>query len=160
MNIQTVYKVTTKDCKSALSVGKNWVPELTVNYSTDSWAVPNIFDGFSCPLMAFATLDAASRFFNRHDKFKDNWVIWQALGTNPQKKRRIVRTNNKFALWRILAFWKGQSKSNVASRKFERTGFLTCSAIKLVKIVEPTSATYSDLNKPAESPYATQLPLV
>ena len=81
MRITKVWKITTKDCKSALSLGSNWVPELTVNYSTDGWAVPNVFDGFSCPLMAFATLDAASRFFNRHDRYKDQWVLWEALAS-------------------------------------------------------------------------------
>jgi hypothetical protein len=147
MKITTVYKITTKDCKSALSLGSHWVPELTVQYSTDNWAVPNNLSGFSGPLMAFNSLDRASRFFNLHmdrNTYVGQWVIWEAQAINARKKTRVLRLNSSFCINLIKSFWRGFSKSNIKHKNYEKNGFLTCDAIKLVKLVDPLPITYED----------------
>ena len=161
MKITTVWKVTTKDCKSAMSLSPKWCKELTVTYSPDSWTVPNKIEhqGGAFPLMVFDSLEKASRFFYSAIRYNANWVIWEAQALNVRKKLVVLRMNNRFSLWGIIAFWTARSRANLQKKPFQSHGFYVADAVKLVKIVDPEFNWLQEVTLPPRSPILPPPPL-
>ena len=106
MTITTVYKITTKDCKSALSLAKRWLPDMTVTYSTEHWSVANSVYGIQPPLFVFGSLEKASHFFHISLDYNSQWVIWEAQATNIKEKKNRLPISDFFTMTNIYNFWK------------------------------------------------------
>jgi len=133
MKTLPVYKITTKDCLSCMSLGKNFPLGLALTYSVDKWTVPEIAKS---GLFVFADLMSASRFFNTHLKYNEQWVIWEAIAMNPRIRQTVLSVNNRF-MGRLQNFWLRVSRRGARRRAFSRYGFYVCDAVKLTKMVEP-----------------------
>jgi len=165
MKFETVYKVTTVECKSCASSFENFLPQLVVNYSIEHFALPPEMLPNS-GLFCFKDLVKAQRFICRNKCSGIEWVIWEAVGGNVRPKKAFV-TVNSFFRDRVFNFWKSlQSRFGfrVARSSY---GYYVADCIKLTKLVvtgqqvlarkaEALEKPLVELNKPV--PVAQDLP--
>lgn len=128
-----IYKVVTKDLKSAASVMPYWLPEMTIQYKVNEWTQPNLA---GTGIMVFTDLEKVQKFFNKQkSKYVGEWIIFRGVGINVRPKERIVKINSKICIEKILSIWRAIGAFGWKRRPVDKYGFYTADMIKLTEIV-------------------------
>jgi hypothetical protein len=147
MKFETVYKITTADCKSIIT-GFDRVPDdvkvaAGVSYSTQSWTLPNpIFEGRG-ELFVFKDLNKLRTFWLSSYSAK-GFMIWEAVAFGVHPKKSICKMGSRVTIEKMKSFWN----TLLGYKSVANKGFYVAEGVKLVKALK-----IPGLNAPIESTY-------